>query len=342
MALPFVGAKISLISKSNIRFVGILHSINHEESSVSLEQGRTGHPEQEIPPQPNVFPLIVFKGSDVKDLKVIENPPLQENPYGAGYPPQFQASPYGYMNQQQFGYPGPQSSSFGPPMGGHGYPGAPYAPGFRPAAPVLPAQVVPAPKPAPAAAKMPEPSSTAAISFGALKPAPAKPAPKPNPPSASQPSVFSAAGQVTSGVLRVDSAQKGALQVNSESSPITSTGAGKNISLKELRSNRAKKDPVRAPAEKTFAELEKEPDESQKPSSRANGHANREKNNDNRRPPRPKMVIPTEEFDFEQSNAKFDRDEDEAREDEPKQVFYNKSSFFDDISSEAKDRAANE
>ena len=40
MSLPIVGARISLISKSDIRYVGILHSINHEESSVSLEQGK--------------------------------------------------------------------------------------------------------------------------------------------------------------------------------------------------------------------------------------------------------------------------------------------------------------
>jgi protein LSM14 len=47
------------------------------------------------------------------------------------------------------------------------------------------------------------------------------------------------------------------------------------------------------------------------------------------------MVVPKEEFDFEKSNAKFERSEDVE---EYKQPVYNKSSFFDDISSEAKDR----
>jgi protein LSM14 len=37
-------------------------------------EGRTGDPMHEIPPQHNTFPLIVFKGSDVKDLKVEESP----------------------------------------------------------------------------------------------------------------------------------------------------------------------------------------------------------------------------------------------------------------------------
>ncbi len=66
-----------------------------------------------------------------------------------------------------------------------------------------------------------------------------------------------------------------------------------------------------------------------------------------RRQPKPKMVIPTEEFDFEQSNAKFARDDvaaDDNEEDEnavnDSGAFYKKSSFFDDISSDSKDRAA--
>jgi len=35
----FIGAKISLISRSDIRYVGILPEINSEESTVALEQG---------------------------------------------------------------------------------------------------------------------------------------------------------------------------------------------------------------------------------------------------------------------------------------------------------------
>ena len=61
------------------------------------------------------------------------------------------------------------------------------------------------------------------------------------------------------------------------------------------------------------------------------------------------MVIPTEEFDFEQSNAKFARDDGTPDENEGgdidadaannSSVFYKKSSFFDDISSDSKERA---
>jgi protein LSM14 len=37
-------------------------------------EGRSGDPLNEIPLQHNTFPLIVFKGSDVKDLKVEDSP----------------------------------------------------------------------------------------------------------------------------------------------------------------------------------------------------------------------------------------------------------------------------
>jgi len=100
----YIGSKISLISRSDIRYVGILHEINSEESTVALEQG-TSHlafwfrerrgltyavrsfgtegrrGKDEVPPSDNVYEFIVFRGSDVKDLRVevaakkVERPP---------------------------------------------------------------------------------------------------------------------------------------------------------------------------------------------------------------------------------------------------------------------------
>ncbi|KAI9318241.1 Lsm14 N-terminal, partial [Dichotomocladium elegans] len=70
-----------LISNSDIRYVGRLHSLNAEESTVALEQvrsfgteGRRGKPEEEIPPSDNVFDFVMFRGSDIKDLQVHEGP----------------------------------------------------------------------------------------------------------------------------------------------------------------------------------------------------------------------------------------------------------------------------
>ncbi|XEV06859.1 hypothetical protein FSHL1_012146 [Fusarium sambucinum] len=82
----FLGSRISLISKSDIRYVGTLHEINSDESTVSLEnvrsfgtEGRKGRPEEEIAPSDQVYEYIVFRGSDVKDLRIEEHPNIKEN-----------------------------------------------------------------------------------------------------------------------------------------------------------------------------------------------------------------------------------------------------------------------
>ncbi|KAL7813794.1 Scd6-like Sm domain-containing protein [Trichoderma gracile] len=82
----FLGSRISLISKSDIRYVGTLHEINSDESTVSLEnvrsfgtEGRRGKPEEEIAPSDQVYEYIVFRGSDVKDLRIEEHPAIKEN-----------------------------------------------------------------------------------------------------------------------------------------------------------------------------------------------------------------------------------------------------------------------
>ena len=62
-------------------YSGVLHEINSEESTVSLEnvksfgtEGRKGNPEEEIAPSDQVYEYIVFRGTDVKDLKIEEGP----------------------------------------------------------------------------------------------------------------------------------------------------------------------------------------------------------------------------------------------------------------------------
>jgi protein LSM14 len=58
-------------------------------------------------------------------------------------------------------------------------------------------------------------------------------------------------------------------------------------------------------------------------------------------PPRPKMTIPDSEFDFESSNAKFDKSSVLQENSPSTQTSYQKSSFFDNISCEVKDRMEN-
>lgn len=83
----FLGSRISLISRSDIRYVGILHQINSDDSTVSLEnvksfgtEGRKGNPDDEVPPSEQVYEYIVFRGTDVKDLRIEEGPgAIKEN-----------------------------------------------------------------------------------------------------------------------------------------------------------------------------------------------------------------------------------------------------------------------
>jgi protein LSM14 len=71
---------------NNARYVGTLHEINSETSTVALEnvssfgtEGRKSNPDEEIPPSDSVYEYIVFRGSDVKDLRIEEAPAAKEN-----------------------------------------------------------------------------------------------------------------------------------------------------------------------------------------------------------------------------------------------------------------------
>ncbi|KAK4696596.1 protein LSM14, partial [Lecanoromycetidae sp. Uapishka_2] len=75
----YIGCKISLISKRDIRYVGTLHEISSENSTVALEQvksfGTEGRsPGNEVAAQDNIYEYIVFRGSDVKDLRIEKEP----------------------------------------------------------------------------------------------------------------------------------------------------------------------------------------------------------------------------------------------------------------------------
>ncbi|KPA79459.1 hypothetical protein ABB37_05294 [Leptomonas pyrrhocoris] len=71
-----VGDLINLVSKSEIRYEGQLHSISTDDNTVSLSnvriygtEGRK-HGVGEVPATDQVFEFIVFRGSDIKDLTV--------------------------------------------------------------------------------------------------------------------------------------------------------------------------------------------------------------------------------------------------------------------------------
>lgn len=81
----YIGSRISLISKSDIKYIGTLHEINSDTHTVALEsvtsfgtEGRKGNPAEEIPGSDQVYEYIVFRGSDVKELTIVAPPSKEE------------------------------------------------------------------------------------------------------------------------------------------------------------------------------------------------------------------------------------------------------------------------
>jgi protein LSM14 len=134
-SIPYLGSKISLISKSDIRYEGILYTVDAVDSTVALQNVRSfgtenRRPDKPVPPSNEIYDYIIFRGSDINDIHIAspqmppmpsgppksqptENPgqqiPGQQYPqqgYGQyyGYPPYMM--PYGYPGYYPGGYPG--------------------------------------------------------------------------------------------------------------------------------------------------------------------------------------------------------------------------------------------
>ncbi|TMW64623.1 hypothetical protein Poli38472_011503 [Pythium oligandrum] len=86
--IPYIGSRISLISKTDIRYEGFLFNIDTRQSMVALQHvrsfGTEGRRTEHIPPLDQILPFATFKASEIKDLHVCEAaPPV----YGYGHPP---------------------------------------------------------------------------------------------------------------------------------------------------------------------------------------------------------------------------------------------------------------
>ncbi|KAJ2687846.1 hypothetical protein H4R19_006605, partial [Coemansia spiralis] len=76
------GNRITLVSKSLIRYVGTLNDVNEANKTISLEQvrslgteGRRGNPAEEIPASNDVYEFIQFSATDVLSVDFVNEDP---------------------------------------------------------------------------------------------------------------------------------------------------------------------------------------------------------------------------------------------------------------------------
>lgn len=121
--MPEIGSCISLISKADIRYEGLLFTVDPDRCTIALARVKSyGTEDREtqfpIAPQNQCYDYILFRGSDIKDIRVINNNPVPNDPaiMQMHLPPQQALPP---MQGGKLGQPGfqPQPGFMMPPMG---------------------------------------------------------------------------------------------------------------------------------------------------------------------------------------------------------------------------------
>ncbi|XP_052126312.1 protein LSM14 homolog B-B [Frankliniella occidentalis] len=117
--MPELGSKISLISKADIRYEGRLFTVDPQECTIALASVRSfGTEEREtkypVPAQNQVYDYILFRGSDIKDIRVVNTQPLNDPaivqlsvPPSLGGSANFPGQPFPHPVLGHIGGPGP-------------------------------------------------------------------------------------------------------------------------------------------------------------------------------------------------------------------------------------------
>merc|ERR1711863_32639 len=133
--VPYLGSKISLISKSEIRYEGILYTIDTKDSTVALSKVRSFGTEDRptdrpAAPRDEVYEYIIFRGTDIKDIRVCQ-PPKPQPTLEGGLPndPAIVQHSATAVSNASTGTPKPSpigsGGSYGP-IGSSFAPGAPF------------------------------------------------------------------------------------------------------------------------------------------------------------------------------------------------------------------------
>merc|ERR1711881_219177 len=133
--VPYLGSKISLISKSEIRYEGILYTIDTKDSTVALSKVRSFGTEDRptdrpVAPRGEVYEYIIFRGTDIKDIRVCQ-PPKPQPTLEGGLPndPAIVQHSATAVSNASTGTPKPSpigsGGSYGP-IGSSFAPGAPF------------------------------------------------------------------------------------------------------------------------------------------------------------------------------------------------------------------------
>ncbi|XP_026827959.1 protein LSM14 homolog A isoform X1 [Ooceraea biroi] len=126
--MPELGSKISLISKADIRYEGRLFTVDPQECTIALANVRsfgTEDRETQLPvaPQNQVYEYILFRGSDIKDIRVVNNvSSIPNDPAIVQMTVQPSMGQQSYQPQPNYAHPmmgqmGPMGGQYGPPYG---------------------------------------------------------------------------------------------------------------------------------------------------------------------------------------------------------------------------------
>ncbi|XP_028147856.1 protein LSM14 homolog B isoform X2 [Diabrotica virgifera virgifera] len=122
--MPELGSKISLISKADIRYEGRLFTVDPQECTIALASVRSFGTEDRdaqypVPAQNQVYDYILFRGTDIKDIRVTNN---VSHPQPLNDPAIMQLSVPPSLGGQTFHQTHPVLGAMGPQMGQ--FPGA--------------------------------------------------------------------------------------------------------------------------------------------------------------------------------------------------------------------------